>query len=71
MARMDSVSGLVDSGKGALRAWFDFAGGRPTGMVADFELADVRTRLRKDLPQLDLTQVGGHLDWKSSADPGR
>jgi uncharacterized protein YhdP len=26
----------VDSGKGALRAWFDFAEGAPTGMVADF-----------------------------------
>src|SRR4029450_7095731 len=57
-----------DSAKGALRAWVDMAGGRPTGMVTDFELADVRTRLGKDLPQLDLTQVAGHLDWKSNAD---
>ena len=54
----------VDSGKGALRAWFDFAGGGPTGMVADFELADVRTRLARDLPQLDLTNLAGHVDWK-------
>lgn len=55
----------VDNGKGALRVWFDFAGGRPTGMVADFELADVRTRLRPDLPRLDLTTLAGHVDWKS------
>ena len=54
----------VDNGKGALRAWFDFAGGVPTGMVADFELADVRTRLARDLPLLDLTNLAGHLDWK-------
>ncbi len=54
----------IDNGKGALRAWFDFAGGAPTGMVADFELADVRTWLGRDLPQLDLTNLGGHLDWK-------
>ena len=54
----------VDNGKGALRAWFDFAGGSPTGMVADFELADVRTRLARDLPKLDLTELAGHLDWK-------
>src|SRR4029450_13296653 len=56
-----------DSAKGALRAWVDMAGGRPTGMVTDFELADVRARLGKDLPRLDLTQVGGHLDWKNAA----
>ena len=54
----------VDSGKGALRAWFDFAGGAPTGMVADFELVDVRTRLARNLPQLDLADLGGHVDWK-------
>ena len=55
---------VVDNGKGALRAWFDFAGGRPTGMVADFQLADVQTRLARDLPQLDLANLAGHLDWK-------
>ena len=60
----------IDSGKGAVRAWFDMAGGRLTGMVSDFELADVRTRLDKDLPQLDLTQVGGHVQWKSAPGSG-
>jgi len=59
----------VESGKGALRAWFDFAGGGPTGMVADFELADVTTRLARDLPQLDLANLAGHLDWKR--EPGK
>jgi uncharacterized protein (TIGR02099 family) len=59
----------VDNGRGALRAWFDFAGGAPTGMVADFELADVRTRLARELPQLDLTNLSGHLDWKR--EPGK
>ena len=54
----------IDNGKGALRAWFDFADGAPTSMVADFQLADVRTRLRRDLPQLDLMMLGGHVDWQ-------
>ncbi|MEO8346408.1 MAG: YhdP family protein [Betaproteobacteria bacterium] len=57
----------VDSGKGAFRAWFDFAGGGPTGMVADFELVDVSTRLGRNLPQLDLETVSGHLNWKRQA----
>jgi uncharacterized protein (TIGR02099 family) len=59
----------IDNGKGALRAWFDFAAGAPTGMVADFELADVRTRLNRDLPQLDLTDLGGRVEWKR--EPGK
>jgi uncharacterized protein (TIGR02099 family) len=57
----------VASGKGALRAWFDFAGGRPTGMVTDFELVDARTRLDRELPQLDLASLSGHLDWKEES----
>ncbi len=57
----------VDSGKGALRAWFDFSGGALTGMVTDFELIDVNTRLGRKLPQLDLDSVSGHVDWKRLA----
>ena len=34
----------VEAGQGALRLWFDFAEGKPTNMVADLELTDVRAR---------------------------
>ncbi|MGI8896449.1 MAG: YhdP family protein, partial [Casimicrobiaceae bacterium] len=58
----------VDSGKGALRVWFEFVAGKPQGIIADVELADVRAKLRQDLSPLDLTHVSGRLGWKD--DPG-
>lgn len=54
------------SGKGALRMWFDFAGGEPTDVVADLELADVKTRLGPDLPELDLASLSGRAGWRSA-----
>jgi uncharacterized protein (TIGR02099 family) len=59
----------VESGRGALRAWFDFAGGKATDVVADVELSDVRARTAPDLPQLDLAYLGGRITWKR--DPGK
>jgi uncharacterized protein (TIGR02099 family) len=57
-----------ESGKGALRVWSEFAGGRPTGIVMDLELTDVSTRLAPDLPRLDLAHIAGRVDWKVAAD---
>lgn len=37
----------VEAGQGALRLWFDFAEGKPTNMVADLELTDVRAGPRE------------------------
>ncbi|MEO6565990.1 MAG: TIGR02099 family protein, partial [Casimicrobiaceae bacterium] len=54
----------VESGKGALRIWFDFADGHATDAIADVELSDVRTRLARELPQLDLATLEGRLLWK-------
>jgi len=54
----------VETGKGALRLWFDFAEGSATDAIADVELSDVRTRLARDLPQLDLATLEGRLLWK-------
>ncbi len=53
----------VDSGKGAIRMWFDFADGMPTTVVADVELSDVRTQFADDLPRLDLAHLLGRLEW--------
>ncbi len=57
----------METGKGAVRLWLDFAEGRATEAVADVELSDVRTRLARDLPQLDLSRLGGRLQWKRDA----
>jgi uncharacterized protein YhdP len=47
----------IERGKGALRLWFDVAEGKVTAATADVELNDVRARLAKDLPQLDLAHL--------------
>ena len=55
----------VESGEGAVRVWFDFAGGRATAVVADLELTGVRVRIAPNLPLLDLTHLGGHVTWRN------
>ncbi|MFO1398618.1 MAG: YhdP family protein [Burkholderiales bacterium] len=59
----------VEAGQGALRLWFDFAEGKPTNMVADLELTDVRARARENLPALELTHVGGRVAFANA--PGK
>jgi uncharacterized protein (TIGR02099 family) len=53
----------VTSGEGALRVWFDVAGGKATSVVADLELTKVRARVAPELPPLDLTHMGGRVTW--------
>jgi len=53
-------------GAGALRTWLTFSHHQLTEAVADVRLADVRTRLASDLPELDLTELSGRLGWKQS-----
>lgn len=57
-------------GAGALRLWLSFSQNRLQNIVADVRLADVRTRLAKDLPELDLAALSGRVAWKSSAGGG-
>ncbi|MCC7215686.1 MAG: TIGR02099 family protein [Burkholderiales bacterium] len=59
----------VETGRGALRMWFDFAQGRATDVTADLELTDVSVRAASNLPQLDLDHLAGRVTWK--ADGGR
>src|SRR5512139_377402 len=56
----------VQSGEGALRLWFDVHDGVPDGLVADVELANVRTRLAENLPPLDLAHVAGRFAFERS-----
>ena len=53
-------------GAGALRAWLTFSQERLVEGIADVRLANVRTRLTKDLPELDLTELEGRVGWKQS-----
>ena len=57
----------VDSGKGALRLWFEFAEGVPRAITADVELADVRARLGRDLPAIELAHVAGRIGGRQES----
>jgi uncharacterized protein (TIGR02099 family) len=54
----------IASGKGALRMWFEFENGEARDIVADLALADVRARLRDDLPELSLATLAGRVGAK-------
>ena len=54
----------VESGDGAMRMWFTVERGVARDVVADLELATVRTRLRDDLPPLELAHLSGRVTWK-------
>lgn len=55
----------VTRGSGAARAWLTFNEHELTEAVADLSLSDVRGRLRKDLPRLDLARLAGRVTWKT------
>lgn len=52
-------------GKGAVRVWAGFERGEITEFTADLALADVKARLARELPQLDMTGLQGRIGWKS------
>ena len=53
-------------GTGGVRTWLTFAQDRLTDAIVDLRLANVRTRLEKNLPELDVTELSGRLGWKMS-----
>jgi uncharacterized protein (TIGR02099 family) len=54
----------IQSGKGAVRVWIDFAERRLTQFTADVALAGVATRLERTLPMLRLEYLQGRLGGK-------
>ncbi len=56
-------------GAGALRMWMTLTGQRVSQLTADLKLAGVRTRLAAELPELDLAELSGRVNWKAA--PGR
>ncbi len=65
----------VSSGTGALRSWFKFSSlsqrdgrlSRLPALIADVRLADVSTRLSKELPELQLAELQGRISVASAA----
>jgi uncharacterized protein (TIGR02099 family) len=54
-------------GTGALRAWLTFSRNELTGVIADTQLQNVKTRLGASLPELDMRELGGRFSWKRVA----
>ncbi len=51
----------VNGGRGALTAWLSFRGRRLTELSADVALADVSTRLARDLKVFELASIQGRI----------
>ena len=52
-------------GAGVVRSWLTFSGHKLGEIIADVKLSGVRTRLRDDLPELELDVLHGRLAWKN------
>jgi uncharacterized protein (TIGR02099 family) len=58
---------VLESGRGAVRMWADFAAGQANDVTADLELADVRATLGDDLAPLSIAHLGGRARWTQDA----
>ena len=54
----------LKQGAGAVRSWLTFSNNELSAISADVRLSGVLTRLRANLPQLELNAVAGWLSWK-------
>jgi uncharacterized protein (TIGR02099 family) len=54
----------INRGTGAVRAWAVVRDQKLQEMTADVSLSNVRTRLDKDLPEVDLSALKGRAAWK-------
>ncbi|HWN30295.1 MAG TPA: DUF3971 domain-containing protein, partial [Burkholderiales bacterium] len=55
----------VQKGSGALRMWLTLSNARIQEAAADVYLSQVQTRLRPDLPEMNLTELRGRIGWKT------
>ena len=56
----------LDRGAGAVRAWAVIRDQTLKELIADVRLSDVRVRLGKTLPELDMSALSGRIGWKNS-----
>ncbi|MEN3363535.1 MAG: hypothetical protein V7606_809 [Burkholderiales bacterium] len=59
----------VQQGKGSVRAWLSFDHAKVADFTADLTLANVATRLRKDLEPLRLAHVNGRVSVQEDFNP--
>lgn len=57
----------IPRGAGAVRAWATVKALAVNELIADVGLSNVRTRLGKGRPELDLSNLSGRLGWKKSS----
>ncbi len=55
-------------GAGGLRIWVGLNRGELSEITADVQLSQVKTRLGKDVPELDLNALKGRIGWKLRSD---
>ncbi|MFH1494221.1 MAG: YhdP family protein [Pseudomonadota bacterium] len=60
----------LERGNGAVRLWLSLDGKKLKGLTADLKLNNVLARLRPDLPQLDMAELSGRLNFADIA-PGQ
>ena len=56
----------MNRGAGAVRAWVVISNQTLRELIAEVRLSDIRTRLGKDLPELDLSALSGRILWKKT-----
>ncbi len=54
----------IKRGTGALRMWINFDRGEIKRITADLRLENIKTRLTRELPELDLASLQGRVGWK-------
>ncbi len=59
----------IERGAGGMDVWVDLQGGEVRAVTADVAMSGVRTRLRADLPELELERLQGRLAWQTQ--PGQ
>ena len=55
----------IERGAGGMEVWVDLQAGQVRAVTADVGLSGVRTRLRADLPELELERLQGRLAWQT------
>lgn len=56
-------------GKGSVRAWLNFDHAKVADFTSDLTLSNVSTRLRHDLPLMNLVEVGGRISVREEFNP--
>lgn len=59
----------MQQGKGSVRAWLHFDHAKVANFTSDLTLSNVSTRLRRDLPTMNLAEVAGRISVREEFNP--